>query len=303
MPNLCQPGPALRLRWQFIVEPGSLEPLGVSARFPGAPVFLQQFFGNGFGSQHARFHGGVRTLDLQHIEKAGVVADQHAAGKREFRQGLNPAFHDRPGAIGNARSPCQRLAHERVVLPALKFIERAQVRVLVGQIDDQAQRHLVVLQVIEERAARGPAQWPTERVDDLAGLVPLGRDVPQLLQADGIVLRTPACVEAIPGDELLAQVTAAAFGKDGVSRSQLVAGRIGSLLFPRRIDTHVAGGDARHHAVIVVEHFRRRESGKHVDAHALGLLAEPTAQAAEADRMVAVVVNVLGYEQGRDPDT
>ena len=88
-------------------------------------------------AQHAGFHGGVRSLDLQHVEETGIVADQHTTRKREPRQGLNAALDDRPGAVGNAPAILQRFADQRMMLPALKLVERTQVRIPVRQVDDQ----------------------------------------------------------------------------------------------------------------------------------------------------------------------
>ena len=55
-------------------------------------------------------------------------------------------------------------------------------------------------------------------------------------------------------------------------------------------DAHVAGGDALHRAVLVVEHFGGRETGKDLDAQRFGLLAQPAAHVAEADDVIAVVL-------------
>ena len=76
-------------------------------------------------------------------------------------------------------------------LAALEFLERGQVRIRVVEADDEADRDLVVLEVVEERAAvgrrcraasrrcarRGPG-WCLRRVD-----------LPQLLDADAVALR------------------------------------------------------------------------------------------------------------------
>jgi hypothetical protein len=55
-------------------------------------------------------------------------------------------------------------------------------------------------------------------------------------------------------------------------------------------DAHVAGGDAAHGALVVVEHFGAGEAGIDLDAERFGLRAEPAAELAQADDVVAVVL-------------
>ena len=50
------------------------------------------------------------------------------------------------------------------MLPALHFVKGTQVRVGIAEIDDEAERHLIVLEVIKETTAAGSGettQWPT----------------------------------------------------------------------------------------------------------------------------------------------
>jgi hypothetical protein len=50
-------------------------------------------------------------------------------------------------------------------LEALEFLEREQMRVLVVEVHDEADRDLIVFQVVEERAAAGlHVQRPAEGV-------------------------------------------------------------------------------------------------------------------------------------------
>ncbi|MNI28559.1 hypothetical protein D3C73_823390 [compost metagenome] len=53
---------------------------------------------------------------------------------------------------------------------------------------------------------------------------------------------------------------------------------------------HVAGGHAAHGAVVVVQHFNRGKAGEDVHAQRLGLLAHPFDDIAQADDVVALVV-------------
>ncbi len=75
-------------------------------------------------------------------------------------------------------------------LPALKLVERREMRVAVVQRNDQTQVHLVIRGVIEKAAALGMlVERPACRVNDEALLVLGGVDFPDFLDADSVVLR------------------------------------------------------------------------------------------------------------------
>jgi hypothetical protein len=58
-----------------------------------------------------------------------------------------------------------------VGLEALELVEGREMRVAVVEADHEADRHLVVLEVIEEGAAIGPGvERPADGVDDQPGL-------------------------------------------------------------------------------------------------------------------------------------
>ena len=83
-------------------------------------------------------------------------------------------------------------------LEALEFLEGRQVGVLVVQVDDEADRDLVVLEVVEERAAAGlHVERPAERMLDEAGLVVFRLDLPELLEADAVFAGLAAVVESL----------------------------------------------------------------------------------------------------------
>ena len=63
-------------------------------------------------------------------------------------------------------------------LPALEFLERREVGIRVVERDDEAERDLVVGLMVEEAAAPGVVERPALGVDDSAGLMLLGRNVP-----------------------------------------------------------------------------------------------------------------------------
>src|SRR6185295_18859936 len=115
----------------------------------------------------------------------------------------------------------------------------------------------------EERAAvRRRVERPAAGVDDEAWLRLVGRDLPQLLDADAVALRVAAFVELVARDQLAAEAAARALGEDRVLRVQLHA----ELEAPGRLavpaDAEVAGRDAAHAAVLAVEHLGGREPGE-----------------------------------------
>ena len=154
--------------------------------------------------------------------------------------------------------------------------------------------------MIEERAAAGAiVERPAERVLHQARPVLVGRDLPQLLEADAVLLRLAALGELELPDELLGQRAARAFGDERVLAAQLHAAHevVGRLAVAA--DAHVAGGDADHGAVLVVKHFGCSEAGIDLDAELGGLLAEPVAERAEADDVVAVIVHQRRHDEVR----
>src|ERR1700741_1059151 len=66
-----------------------------------------------------------------------------------------PPVGDGAGAIGDAFAALEGVADDGVGLEALEFAVWRQVRVLVVQVHDEADRHQVGAVVVEERAAAG----------------------------------------------------------------------------------------------------------------------------------------------------
>ena len=64
-------------------------------------------------------------------------------------------------------------------------------------------------------------------------------------------------------------------------------------------DAHVAGRDALHRAVVVVEDLRCREAREDLDPELLGLRREPAAEIAEAERVGALVAHERRHEPVR----
>jgi DNA polymerase len=134
------------------------------------------------------------------------------------------------------------------------------MRVLVAQSHHEADRDLVVRLMIDPAAAPSIGQGPALRVNNLAGLVLGGIDIPQFLDADAVDLRLAITLEVEDALHLLGEVAARALCKESVAGVQLHAGLVvGSVRTVAR-HAHVAGRDALHRAVLVEQHFGRRET-------------------------------------------
>src|SRR5215475_8557960 len=95
----------------------------------------------------------MAALDARHVHETCGTADQSSAWKGEARDCLPAAFGERPRAIGDAPAALQMLGDARMQLGALKLLERVEVGIGVVEMHDEADRHQVVAEMIEEGAA------------------------------------------------------------------------------------------------------------------------------------------------------
>jgi hypothetical protein len=146
-----------------------------------------------FSGGHARLHRGMAALDLRDIQRAGGIADQQAAREAQPWKRLKPALGDGARAIADAPCVVECLPNLRVRFEALKFLERRQVGIAVVQPEHEADCDLVILEMVEERAAVGlQVERPADGVYHLAGSMLPWIDLPQLLDADTERLRIHA---------------------------------------------------------------------------------------------------------------
>ena len=188
-----------------------------------------------------------------------------------------------------------------MMLVTLEFVEGADMRIPVTEIDDQAHVDLPVFGMVEKTAARGrvarSGHGPAGGMHHQAFMVPGLADLPDFLDADAVMLGVAILVELKAGDHFLAEMAAAAFGQDrepGVEFESRLPGRF-PLAF--RVDAHVAGGDAFHAAVIVVKNFGGGETGKDLGAEFGRLIRQPAAQVAQGNDVVPVIAHGFGYEE------
>ena len=111
---------------------------------------------------------------------------------------------------------------------------------------------------------------------DFPGLSFLRRNIPQLLQSDSVVLGAAACIEFEALQKLLAQVSAATFGKERVFGTKFVARLVGWFFIARTAHAHVACGNAVDAVVVVKQDLRCGETRENVNAECLGLFTEPS---------------------------
>ncbi len=165
-----------------------------------------------------------------------------------------------------------------MLFQVLKRLVRIEHRVLVIETGDEAERHQAVRHRVEEGAAELlHPQWIAERVDNGAGLDPVLRDLPQLLDADGIELRLLPGVERQPAHELLGQVAADAVAEDRDLGPDVDPCLERRLLRAVLVDALVAGADADD-AIVLVEDLRCREAGEEIDPFGLDLTRPSTSR-------------------------
>src|ERR1700722_15273535 len=116
---------------------------------------------------------------------------------------------------------------------------------------------------------------------DQALLVLRRIDLPDFLQADAEFRGFALGIKRELRDELLGQAAARAFGEQSVLAAQLHAARVGSLVRTILGDTHVAGRNAAHGALVVVEDLNCRETRIDLDAKRFGLGRKPTTKHAK----------------------
>src|SRR5450759_986989 len=281
---------------QLVPDPRLADVFRIARDFFGS--LLRQRVVHGLGRGHARLHRGMDALDLGYVEEPRGIADEHASGEGELGQGLESALGNRARAVGNAPAVFEKASNRRVRLEALEFVERTDPGIFVIQADDKTNRHLVVIQMVEEGAAVGaPVHGPAGGVDDQARLVALRLHLPQLLDADAVGLRVDALAQLEFLHQALGQRAAGALGENRLFCVQLHAGLVILRVLAVAAYAQVAGGHALDRAVLVVEHLGRGEAGVDLDAQPLGLLSQPAAQIAETDDVVAVIVHLRRRRQ------
>ena len=151
-----------------------------------------------FCGKGARKNGVVRALDPRNVDEPRGAADQKPAGEGELGQGLKPAFRQGARAVGDPLAVLQHGANRRVELKALHFLIRREIRVLIVQPHDKADRQSVLIQMIQKRAAIGfVIQGPADRVQHSAFFVMFRLDLPEFLNPEPVGLRIAALAQIV----------------------------------------------------------------------------------------------------------
>ena len=156
----------------------------------------------------------MNALDAQRIEKSCSVAYDKHPGSLHFRNGIVAAFRNDLRAIGNRLAALEMTLHRICALELTEQIERIDLRALVVKRVGIADHDLRFRYMIHKSAAVGiEVAWPSERVHHLAGLLSTCGNLDQLLDADGVRLRTHT-LESLRGDQPFSEDAAAALGKN-----------------------------------------------------------------------------------------
>src|SRR5690554_6436339 len=137
--------------------------------------------------------------------------------------------------------------------------------------------------MIQERAARVViVQRPAGSMNYQARLM-LGRvDVPQLLDAQAVVLRITTLVQLVARQQTLADMAAAAFSKQGVLGAQLYAGSVHAVFrIAVTVNAHVAGQNAIDRTLIIDQGILGSKAGINFDTEVFCLLGQPAAEVAK----------------------
>mmetsp|Transcript_32727 Transcript_32727/g.83412 ORF Transcript_32727/g.83412 Transcript_32727/m.83412 type:complete len:328 (-) Transcript_32727:160-1143(-) len=177
-----------------------------------------------------------------------------------------------------------------MLLELLELLVRAQVRVGVVQADHHAYMDQVRLHVIDEGPSVGHlVQGPADRVHHRARDVDVLGHLPDLLDAQAVVLRGAILAEVEVLHERLAQGAAAALRKDGLLAQELHARLEDVLLRTVLGDAHVGQLHADQLAPLAEDRLVGGKARVDLDLQRLGLLRKPAAQHPEGDDVVAVL--------------
>ena len=121
------------------------------------------------------------------------------------------------------------------------------------------------------------------------GSQPIGRDLPQLLEADRELLRLRAASELQSPQQLLGEVAAHAVAEDRDLGADVDAGLERRLLLAVLADAAIAGAHADH-ARAVHQHVLPGKAREEIDAFGFDLRGQPLHELVQRNDVVAVVL-------------
>src|ERR1700722_4130851 len=132
----------------------------------------------------------MRAFYARNIHEACRTANQRAARECQFWRRLPATLGQSAGAIAQPLAAGEQAADHRMRLESLELVEGRQRRIGVVQVNHKTNDDLIVLDMVEERPpASFGIQRPPERMLDQPRRVQGRIDLPQLLDADAILLR------------------------------------------------------------------------------------------------------------------
>ena len=137
-------------------------------------------------------------------------------------------------------------------------------------------------------------------MNDLTFLVKLRFNLPNLFNANTVVLRVFAFIKPKLCNELFPQMSATTLSKQGVLGMQLHSRHERIFLLPRGTNAHVTRRDPFDRTVVVKQHFGRSEARVNLNTIIFRLLCKPTTDVAHRDYVVPMVVNRRGQQQIRN---
>src|SRR5207237_10283713 len=136
------------------------------------------------------------------------------------------------------------------------------VRVIQGH--DEAECDLVVCLVIEEATAPCVLERPALRVDHSPGLMFLGGNVPQLLDAKPENLRAAFLAESEHLRQPLGEMATRTLSEERVAGVELHARLVIGTVTAIAGYAQVPGGDALYRPIVVEQDFRRGKAGEYL---------------------------------------
>src|SRR5690606_16542720 len=202
---------------KLVPQPRPAYPLREAFEHAAAVVAGSERVVHGLGREHPALHRRMNALEPRAVQEAGIAADEHAARKREPWQRCEPALDQGARAVADAPAAAQHRLDRGMALEALELVERRQMRISIAERDDEPDRDETAGRVIQETAAVGiVGQRPADRVQHLARTMPGRIDLPQLLEAEAVVLRVAKGPQVEAPLERTRELAAAAFGEDHV---------------------------------------------------------------------------------------
>ncbi len=190
-----------------------------------------------------------------------------------------------------------------MLLEALELLERREPRIGVVQVHDEADGHVALAEMVEERAAAGGVvERPAERVLHQSGLEFRFGDLPELLQPDAVLLRLAPFAQRVFRLHDLGDRAPRPLGQQHILAEQVQPRLVVGLVRAVLADAEHPGHHALQLAVGAVDGLGGGHARIDLDAQGLGLLAHPTAEAGQGADVVALIVHEPRHRQPGDVD-